>query len=77
MFVSRRFRDIFSDKPIATRRGDARAKTAKRERITDAEFGRRADELEVDLIWLDIADAHRRAARAFTPTHNRAADLAD
>ena len=76
MFVSRRFRDIFSGKPIATRRG-ARATAAKRETITDAEFGRRADELEVDLIWLDIADAHRRAARAFTPTHNRAIDLAE
>ena len=77
MFVSRRFRDIFSGEAIATRRGDARGRTSPRETITDAEFERRADELEVDLIWLDIAEAHRRAARAFTPTHNLATDLAE
>lgn len=77
MFISPRFRDIFSSKPIATRKGDRPAEAAGREAISDAEFGRRADELEVNLIWLEIADAHRRAARAFTPTHNLAVDLAE
>ncbi|HUR91356.1 MAG TPA: hypothetical protein VMY38_01665 [Gemmatimonadaceae bacterium] len=76
MFVSPRFRDIFSSKPIATRKGDRPAE-AGREAISDAEFGRRADELAVNLIWLEIAEAHRRAARAFTPTHNLAVDLAE
>lgn len=67
MIVSPRFRDIFSAKPMATRTRDRHAKTVGREAITDVEFGRRADELEVNLIWLEIAHAHQKAARAFTP----------
>lgn len=76
MYVSSRFRDIFSSGPIATRRGDARAQADGREPISDAEFNRRAGELHVSLVWLEIAEAHRKAARAFTPESLRAEDLA-
>lgn len=76
MYISPRFRDIFSGKPISTREGDARAEPVRREAISDAEFDRRAGELQINLIWLEIAEAHRRAARAFTPEFIRADDLA-
>ncbi len=67
MYVSPRFRDIFSRDPISVRRGDATEETIRREAISDAEFDKRAGELQIDLIWLEIAHAHRKAARAFTP----------
>lgn len=76
MIVSPRFRDIFSARRLATRRSDRHAEPARREAITDVEFGRRADELEINMIWLEIAHAHQKAARAFTPDFLRAADLA-
>lgn len=67
MYVSPRFRDIFSSGPIATRRRQARAEPERRERIPDEEFDRRVVELGVDLIWLQIAEAQRKAARSFMP----------
>ena len=76
MSVSSRFRDIFSLRPIAIRRGDARTEPLRLASISDAEFDRRAGELQTDLIWLEIAHAHRKAARAFTPEFIRAEDLA-
>ena len=76
MFVSHRFRDIFSLRPLSTRKGDARAEPVRNEPISDAEFDRRAGELHVDLIWLEIAHAHRKASRAFTPEFIRAEELA-
>ncbi len=76
MYVSSRFRDIFSSGPIAIRRRKARAQPEGRESISDAEFNRRAGELHVSLVWLEIAEAHRKAAKAFTPQFLRAEDLA-
>ncbi len=67
MYVSPRFRDIFSSGPITTRRGDAASNGVRREAISDMEFDRLAGALEVNLIWLEIAHAHRKAARAFSP----------
>lgn len=76
MNVSPRFRDIFSSGPIATRRSDPTKDVVRREALSDLEFDRRTGELQVDLIWLEIAHAHQRAARAFTPEFVRVEDLA-
>ena len=76
MFVSPRFRDIFSSRSISTRKGGAPAAPVRDEPISDAEFDRRAGEIHVDLIWLEIAHAHRRASRTFTPEFIRAEELA-
>jgi len=75
MYVSPRFRDIFSRDPISTRRGDATKETVRREAISDLEFDKRAGELQIDLIWLEIAHAHRKAALAFTPELIRVEEL--
>ncbi len=76
MYVSPRFRDIFSRDPISVRRGDATGETIRREAISDVEFDKRAGELQIDLIWLEIAHAHRKAARAFTPELTSVGELA-
>ena len=72
MFVSPRFRDIFSSGPVKTRRSDASSEPQRADEAS-AEADRDA---EVESIWLDITAAHRRAARVFTPTSLRAEDLA-
>ncbi len=76
MYVSSRFRDIFSRDPISIRRGDATEEAVRREAISDVEFDKRAGELQIDMIWLEIAHAHRKAARAFTPELIRVEELA-
>jgi len=76
MYVSPRFRDIFSRDPISVRRGDAAEATVRREAISDVEFDKLAGELQIDLIWLEIAHAHRKAARAFTQEFIRVEELA-
>lgn len=72
MYVSPRFRDIFSSRPARTRRTD----TSVEERGQAAVSTPRAPDADAEAIWLEITAAHRRAARVFTPTSLRAEDLA-
>lgn len=70
MFVSPRFRDIFSPRAIQTRYSD---KGGSREEPGLADSPPVPD---AESIWLEITAAHRRAARAFTPERLRLEDLA-
>lgn len=70
MFVSPRFRDIFSSRPVRTRQSD-KAGSRKKVDLADSPPVRDAES-----IWLEITAAHRRAARAFTPERLRLEDLA-
>lgn len=70
MFVSPRFRDIFSSRPIRTRISD---KVGTRKDVDRADMPAGPD---AESIWLEITAAHRRAARAFTPERLRLGDLA-
>lgn len=72
MFVSPRFRDIFSSSPIKTRRSEV--SVDERRKATAGASSARATDAEA--IWQDITAAHRRAGRVFTPPSVRAEDLA-
>lgn len=72
MYVSPRFRDIFSSGPIRTRRTDT---TIEKQGETPTSAAP-APVTDAEAIWLDITAAHRRAARVFTPTALRAEELA-
>lgn len=67
MYVSPRFRDIFSPGPIAIRRGRPNAEQERPGQDSDARHDSRMSEAEVNLIWLQIAEAHWKAAKAFMP----------
>jgi hypothetical protein len=70
MFVSPRFRDIFSSRPLRSRRQDrsVEGQTAAGRNDSPA--------TDAEVIWLDITAAHRRAYRSLTPEFIRAEDLA-
>lgn len=70
MFVSPRFRDILSSRPVQTRHSD---KVGSRKELDLADTPQVPD---AESVWLEITAAHRRAARAFTPGRLRLEDLA-
>lgn len=72
MFVSPRFRDIFSPKPIRVRKDDSRSRGDGPPKA-DAAVSQAA---EVEEIWLNITAAHRRSARVFTPASLKLEELA-
>lgn len=72
MFVSPRFRDIFSSGTVKTRRDDD---STLADRTSRTALGAAQPATDADAIWRDITAAHRRAARAFTPEFNRASEM--
>ena len=72
MFVSPRFRDIFSPRPLRTRASDKAVAQEDSQRAADPRQG----PVDAESIWLEITAAHRRAARSFTPEFIRREDLA-